>query len=233
MTRLLPLCALALVSGCGLGGIIGDGKQTTVSRDVGAFTKLSVEAAIEVTATEGPRAVTVTTDSNVERIVETVVQGDTLIVRLRDLASVQTSRPVRVTVANDRLASVTASGASSIDATGLFHDALTADASGASTLHLHTLATSDVTVSGTGASTITLDGASRTLSATVSGASTLEARGLSSQNAHVDVTGASKAIVRASASVTGTASGASTVIVAGAPTSVIVERSGASTMTVE
>jgi hypothetical protein len=65
----------------------GDGKKVTQPRQVGEFTKVRLEGSLDATVTVGPaRAVSVTIDQNLQPLVETRVDGDTLVVTAREIS---------------------------------------------------------------------------------------------------------------------------------------------------
>lgn len=69
------------------GGTTGDGKKVTQPREVGAFSRVRLEGALDARVTVGPaRAVSVTIDQNLQPLVETRVEGDTLVVSARELS---------------------------------------------------------------------------------------------------------------------------------------------------
>ncbi|MEP6504611.1 MAG: head GIN domain-containing protein [Betaproteobacteria bacterium] len=77
----------------------GSGKEANVARKVGAFSVLRLDSSVDVVAHQGPApAVTVHADDNIEPMIETVVEGDTLVVRMRKNVSFRTNHKVLVDV---------------------------------------------------------------------------------------------------------------------------------------
>ena len=68
--------------------INGSGKEVHVARPVAAFTVLRLDSSVDVHAHQGATpSVSVHADDNIEPLIETVVEGDTLVVRMRKGAS--------------------------------------------------------------------------------------------------------------------------------------------------
>lgn len=228
MARLLLLSVTLLGSACG-GLLVGNGTRVTERREVPAFSALEVHDGLEVVATKGERALSLTTDENVMPFIETFVRGDRLVVQVRGDTGLLRTTSVRVDVSNDRYEGVLASGAANVSAPITASGTVPVEASGASTVVLTGLEVSQVTLDASGASTVKLDGRTTALSMNVSGASTVRARPLTAGTVTLSVEGASTVDVTSAISVTGHASGASTVELAGPGTSSVTS-SGASTV---
>jgi len=68
-------------------GTRGDGKKVTRPRQVGEFSRVRLEGSLDARVTVGPaRAVSVTIDQNLQPLVETRVDGDTLVVNAREIS---------------------------------------------------------------------------------------------------------------------------------------------------
>jgi len=68
-------------------GTRGDGKKVTQPREVGEFSKVRLEGSLDARVTVGPvRAISVTIDQNLQPLVETRVDGDTLVVNAREIS---------------------------------------------------------------------------------------------------------------------------------------------------
>ncbi len=83
----LSLAAPARAGAWGWNATKGDGKKVTQAREVGPFSRVrlvgSLDARVRV---GGPRAVTVTIDENLQPLVEVGVEGDTLVIRSREIS---------------------------------------------------------------------------------------------------------------------------------------------------
>jgi hypothetical protein len=73
------------LSGCGLSGVDGDGHRVDEARDAEAFSRVRSDASLDVKITQGEApAVTVSIDSNLQRLVKTRVADDTLYIDLSE-----------------------------------------------------------------------------------------------------------------------------------------------------
>lgn len=68
-------------------GTKGDGQKVTQPREVGEFSRVRLEGALDARVTVGPaRAVSVTIDQNLQPLVQVRLEGDTLVVTARELS---------------------------------------------------------------------------------------------------------------------------------------------------
>lgn len=211
------IAILGLQSGChvniNLGGetLVGSGVSITETRETEPFTGFSVGGAIKVEATIGEtQAVEVSGDDNIVPLVTTEVSGGVLKIQTEHNGRLKTEQPLLVKIVATELDNVEISGACEVDVDGLSGSGFDAEVSGASTL--------------------TLSGSCERLSADVSGASTLHGEALQANEATVNASGASSVRVKASESIRGEASGASSVKYSGDPQNVKLESSGASSV---
>lgn len=223
------VAVLSLLS-CGrLGGLVGSGKPASDSRTIGAFKKVDVATNIDVTFIKGERGVEVITDENLLKVVDTTVNTDgVLVIKLKQ--PVADSLGVKVNLTNDVLEGVNVSGSSSFTgpAPAAAKD-FQIDASGASKVDLTGLTATKVVVNASGASEVTLtQGASTELTVAISGASKFVSHGFTADDVQVEVSGGSSVCATANKSVTGNASGGSTVTISGAPATMEVNSSGGS-----
>jgi hypothetical protein len=81
------------------GQTVGSGKVVEVVRTVGAFDRIEVKDGLQATLRKGDTAkVTVSADDNIEPLVESNVNGSTLVVRMKPNTSLRTRNPIAVTV---------------------------------------------------------------------------------------------------------------------------------------
>jgi hypothetical protein len=87
------------VWGFGLKTIVGSGKSATETRTVGAFDRLSLQDGVTATVRRGAtQNIAITADDNIVPLVETKLQGTTLIVRVRPNTSMRTKSPIAVAI---------------------------------------------------------------------------------------------------------------------------------------
>jgi hypothetical protein len=222
--KTLPFAVL-LLAGCQL--VTGSGVTTTTSRAVPAFRRVAVASGLSATITTGARAVSIRADDNLQPLIETVVEGDTLQVRLRPLTILGFHGPLEVTIVNDVIEGLEASGAATITSALTPIGVLHVSASGASSVSAGPVASTSVVLEASGASDITLGGAATGGTARASGSSTVDLRQLPLESMTLELSGASALTGRVSAVLAGSASGASVATIIGTPTSTV-QVSGAS-----
>ncbi|GEM_PF-1813390 len=226
--RLLCLATVAVyLFGCGGFGVVGNGQKTTQARELQAFKRIDVSGGLSVKFTKGARGATVTGDDNLVSHVDTVVQGDVLVVRMRhpvaDVGSLE------VAVSNGLMEGLSLSGGSRFVGVATPVTFFDLDASGSSHVELEGVTSDDVSVDASGASEVLLIGGStKKLSVSASGASKVTSHGFDAAKVNVEISGASSACVTATESISGSASGASTVTVSGSPATLNVSSSGGS-----
>jgi Putative auto-transporter adhesin, head GIN domain len=212
----------AYLSGC---GVRGNGNIVESGRNLETFKRVAVSSTINLRVSAGPRAVTVRTDENLQEYVETLVEGETLIVRSkRDLTLY--SPVLEVAVANEIYEKLEASGASTLTGSVARTPSLTLVSSGAGTVSLDGVSSDDIKVEASGSSDISIRGEGIRGVVVSSGSSHVKCEGVALQSLQVTASGSSSISARVSAALTGEASGASSVDVVGAPQN-SVKKSGA------
>ena len=215
----LLLTTIALASGCnvnlGFGeALVGSGVATEEFREIESFSVIEVGGALKVDAVVGQtQSVSVKGDDNIVPFVTTEVHGDALKIQLDHNGRLDTKQPLVITLVSPELIGAGVSGACHVQVGGISGTDFRADLSGAST--------------------VVLEGECQKLTAGISGASTLNAKSLNAKTASIQASGASNAHVLVTESITGNASGASTVRYTGDPAHASVSTSGASSAKAE
>jgi hypothetical protein len=211
MKRIVILSLLiVLLAGCTgpaiPGHITGSGNVVSHSYELSGFTQIEAGYAARVQVTRGDAySVTVEIDDNLESKLDVAVRGDTLHIGLT--TGTYSNFTMRVQVTMPKLTGVTLNGASTLNGE---------------------LAGEDLTLDVNGASVLTLTGTAGRVNVKANGASQALLGDLAAGDVVVDANGASRIEVQTNGTVTGTANGASTVVVTGSPTSVSVKTEGAS-----
>jgi hypothetical protein len=220
-----------LLMGCPGPGIVGSGQPATEGRTIGTFRSLRAENGFRVAVTKGERALSVTTDDNVISLVETVVEGDVLVLRLRPGVTLSSARGLVAVLTTDVLEGVEVNGGGRV--AGPVSGAATwpVVATGGSQVELTGFSSSLVTLEASGGSIVTLSGSTSEARLTAGGGSKVTTRDLTAAKVTVELSGGSEARVTASSEVTGNASGGSALFVSGNPGAVSVTTSGGSTVT--
>jgi predicted small secreted protein len=202
---------VALVAACA--GPVADGNTVTgsgqlVSRsfDLAGFSRLDANDTAQVEVTHGEAfRVDVEVDDNLASRLDVAVRGNALHIGLQNGSYRHVTLRAQVTM--PELTGITLNGAS--------------------TLHGE-LAGEDLTLDLNGASRATLTGTAGRVSIVINGGSQALLGNLAARDVELDANGGSQVEVQTSGAVRGKANGASTITVAGSPTSVDVETEGAS-----
>ena len=224
-----------LIAGCvtfpSISGVTSSGRDETKSYDLDGFTKVNVSSAFTADVARATAyKVEVTVDSSLLDRLDVRVSGDTLYIGLKSGTSIRGAATMRAVVTMPELGGLNLSGATTTTISGFdSNKGLEVTVSGASRL------SGDITCGNTrfnvsGASRVELAGAAGDVQANASGASTLALDDFRATDVNVDVSGASRATVNVRGTLDASASGASTVLYTGDPTSVREHTSGASTV---
>ena len=194
--------AAVLGSGCANGSgarVQGSGVAKTETRGVGGFHAVRLDGAADVNVTVGERTeVTVTADDNVLPVIETQVQGGTLVIGNRE--SYDSRVGVRVTIVTPSLDEFELNGSGNVTVKGLSGGTFSAKIRGSGNL------TADGTVDG--------------LTAAIAGSGDLRLVDLKAKKADVSIAGSGNATVSAEDSFTASISGSGDVRYKGNPSHV-------------
>jgi len=199
---------VALVVGCHLPGIRGNGHIKTEDRTVSAFVNLDAGGAFEIEWQNGSPALRITTDENLLPYVENNVSGDTLHLRTRE--HVWPTHGIKVVISSPTRAG--------------------GKMRGAIKLTVKQLSGSIFALESKGASEVVLDGSIDQLLVDMTGASQLSAAGLQAKTAEISTTGAGDADVAVSDSLKVVITGAGKVTYSGNPPTIKKQITGAGTI---
>jgi hypothetical protein len=207
--------------------VVGSGTVTTTTREVSAFRQIAISSGITAHASTGPRALTIRADDNLQALVETRVENDTLIVRLKPTTLVANSPTLEAEISNDFFEGVEASGGVHVTMTATPVARFPLSSSGGSIIDVTGLSSTEFTLEASGGSVVTLTGVATRGTANASGASHLKLSGVPLESLEVSASGGSTITARVSGTLTGSASGGSSVSITGTPASTV-ESSGGS-----
>ena len=199
---------VALVVGCHLPGIRGNGHIKTEDRTVSAFVNLDAGGAFEIEWQNGSPALRITTDENLLPYVENNVSGDTLHLRTRE--HVWPTHGIKVVISSPTRAG--------------------GKIRGAVKLTVKQLSGAIFALESKGASEVVLDGSIDQLLVDMTGASQLSAAGLQVKTAEISTTGAGDADVAVSDSLKVVITGAGKVTYSGNPPTIKKQITGAGTI---
>jgi hypothetical protein len=192
----LPLVALIALSVAGCWpGVSGSGHIVDDKRPVTDFSDINAGGMFQIEWHPGSPSLTITTDDNLLKYIESRVEGTTL--RLDSSEHVMRTRHIKVLVTSPRFTGARLSGAVRFTATQLTGPKFYLETSGASRINL--------------------SGTVDELIGEMSGATRLEAEDLHTKSADIDLSGASRAKVFASETLRVSISGAGKVTYFGHP----------------
>lgn len=210
-------------------GVVGSGRVVSETREVSAFRRVSLGSGIRAQLGPGQRHVELRADDNVAPLVESYVEAETLVVRVKRSVAVAPGRTLEATITNDLFEGLVASGGSRVAMTATPVPRFPLEASGGSEVTVAGLSSDELVIEASGGSDVRLSGAASTGAVTASGGSELALVDVPLASLHVAASGGSRIAARVSGSVTGSASGGSTIVISGTPVN-SVSTSGGSTV---
>lgn len=186
---------LALIVGCHLPGIRGNGRIKTEERSIDAFADLDASGAFEIEWQSGAPAIRITTDENLLSYIENNVADNTL--RLRTREHLWPTRGIKIVISSPTRAG--------------------ARMRGAVKLTVKQLSGPSFALESQGASEVSLDGSVDRLLVDMTGASQLVADALQAKTAEISTTGAGDAEVGVSDTLKVVITGAGKVTYSGNP----------------
>ena len=187
---------VALVVGCHLPGIRGNGHIKTDERPIAAFANVDASGTFEIEWQNGSPALRITTDENLLSYIENDISGDTLHLRTRE--HVWPTHGIKVVISSPRRTGGKMRGAVKLTVKQLRGESFALESKGASE--------------------VILDGNIDRLLVDMTGASQLAADGLQAKIAEISTTGAGDAEVTVSDALNVVITGAGKVTYSGNPT---------------
>jgi hypothetical protein len=203
----------------GIRTIKGSGNVVTEERDVSGFDRVALSGFGEVIITQGDEeSLTVETDDNLMRYIETVVRGVTLELGFTDDdILLRPSKSIIFRLSVIELTALDSSGAGLFEIDELDADRLEVTLSGAGDIRIDSLTATDLVVTVSGAGNIKLAGQVKTQEVNLNGLGNYVAPDLESQAATVRISGAGSASIWALDTLDVTISGAGNVDYYGSP----------------
>lgn len=196
----------------------GSGKEVGVARKVAPFTTIRLDDSVDVDAHPGANpGVVVHADDNIEPLVETVVEGDTLIVRLRRGTSFHTSRRVFVDVEFATLAATEQRGSGDLHIAAVKGTRLDASISGSGDLQVDDAQVNSFAVSIRGSGDVKIAGKADDARFRIDGSGDISAGDFAARRVEVRIAGSGGAHVNASDSIDASVSGSGDVRYSGHP----------------
>ncbi|HYP30247.1 MAG TPA: head GIN domain-containing protein [Burkholderiaceae bacterium] len=215
----LPAQALTITLSTGSGDmIVGSGKEVGVARQVGAFSALRLDSSVDVQARRGATpSVTVHADDNIEPLVETAVEGDTLVVRLKKGASFRSNHKVAVDVVFTSLTSVQQRGSGDLHIDGISGPKFESAISGSGDLRIENAQVGAFALSIAGSGDVVVSGTADEARFGIVGSGDIDARKFPAKKVSVSISGSGDARVNASEALDARVSGSGDVTYSGRP----------------
>ncbi len=176
--------------GSGRNRVRGSGVNVEKVRALGAFNKLRIDGPFDVKLVQaGSDQATVIADDNVEPLVETVIEGDSLVIRMKSDAGFTTRRAPTVRVEARALQAVSVSGSGDLEAERFRADVLKLDVSGSGDVQFGLVEVKDLGVSISGSGDVRMAGRAEQQAWRISGSGDVDARSLAGRTAKVGING--------------------------------------------
>lgn len=190
---------LLSVFGASSGRIEGSGKVVDEERGLAGFSRLIVQAPVDVRlrAAAADRVV-VHADDNIAPLIDTVLQGGALVIGLRTGASYRTHTRVQVRVEARKVDAVLLRGSGEVRADRIEAEVFEATVQGSGDIAIDSLQAGAVAVSIAGNGDVRLAGKALTLGAVIEGSGDLHGEKLQAQKVAVRIRGSGDARVHAS-----------------------------------
>jgi len=196
----------------------GSGHEVDVARKVGPFTVLRLDSSIDVHARQGAAAsVSVHADDNIEPLVETAVEGDALVVRLRKGASFRANHNVVVNVVFTTLTAAQQHGSGDLSIDRLSAPKFESTIAGSGDLRIDNAQLGTFALSIAGSGDVVLAGSADDARIGIAGSGDVDARHLATRRVSVSISGSGDAHVNASESVDARVAGSGDVSYSGHP----------------
>jgi hypothetical protein len=216
----MPMPARAMTITLSGGGdmIAGSGKEIDVKRNVGAFTVLRLDSSIDVHAHQGAAAaVTVHADDNIEPLVETTVEGDALVVRMKKGSSFRTHHNVVVDVTFTSLTGAQQHGSGDLHIDNLSGPRFESTIAGSGDLQIEHAKLGSFALSIAGSGDVAISGSADEARFGVAGSGDINARDFVAKKVSVSISGSGDAHVNATEAIEAKVAGSGDVTYSGHP----------------
>lgn len=168
----------------------GSGVKVEKVRALGAFTRLRIEGPFDVRlAQAGSDQAVVVADDNIEPLIETTLEADSLVVRMKREAGFTTRLRPTVRIDARALQAVTINGSGDLAVEQFKADSLNLSIVGSGDVHFGLVELKDLAVSISGSGDVRVAGRAEQQSWRVSGSGDVDARSLGGRSARVELHG--------------------------------------------
>ena len=199
----------------------GSGKVTTESRAIGEFESIALSGSMSLVVRQAAKeAVNVIVDDNLQPLIETVVDGKTLRIRVKRGESISTRSTVKVQVDVVKLQGLASAGAGNVLVEGLKTPLLKLSIAGSSDARLNALETDALEVSVAGSGDVRGSGSAKRVKLSIAGSGDATLTELVADDVSVSIAGSGDAQVFANKSLSATVAGSGDIRYSGNATDV-------------
>jgi hypothetical protein len=216
----LPVPAHAVTITIGGDGnmVAGSGKEVGVARQVGAFSQLRLDSSVDVQAHQGTTpSVTVHADDNIEPLIETAVDGDTLVVRMKKGSSFRTHHKVVVDVVFTSLTAVQQRGSGDLHIDKISGPKFESSISGSGDLNIENAQVGAFALSIAGSGDVIISGSADEARFGIAGSGDINARNFPARKVSISISGSGDAHVNATEALEAKVAGSGDVTYSGRP----------------
>ena len=198
--------------------IAGSGKEVAVARQVGAFSALRLDSSVDVHAHQGATpSVTVHADDNIEPLIETATDGDTLVVRMKKGTSFRTHHNVVVDVTFTSLSAVQQRGSGDLHIDSIAGPKFESSISGSGDLQIEHAQLGAFALSIAGSGDVVINGTADEARIGIAGSGDVNARNFVARKVSVSISGSGDARVNATEALEAKVAGSGDVSYSGHP----------------
>jgi hypothetical protein len=198
--------------------IVGSGKLIEQVRTPGKFERLRLDGSFDVTLGPGSTArVLIRADDNIAALIQTELDGDTLVIKARKNSAFRTRNPIAITVDFTQLKAVDLRGSGKLSADTLQGDRFDLALSGSGNAVLKRISVGQFHAALAGSGDISVSGKADSTDLSIAGSGDIHAEQLISRQTSVSIAGSGDADVYASESLSASIAGSGDVRYAGKP----------------
>ena len=202
----------------GANTVSGSGREVSVARQVGAFSVLRLDSSVDVHAHPGTtQAVLVQADDNIEPLVETTVEGNTLIVRLKKGTGFRTTHKMIVDVTFTTLSASQQHGSGDLHIDRLTGPKFESSIAGSGDLHIDNAQLGSFALSIAGSGDVTISGTADEARFGVAGSGDINAKNFAARKVSVSISGSGDAHVNATEAIDAKVAGSGDITYSGHP----------------
>ena len=214
----MPAQAITINIGGDSSTVKGSGKEVAVARQVAAFSALRLDSSVDVQAHQGTTAsVTVHADDNIEPLIETAVDGDTLVVRTKKGTGYYSHHKVVVDVVFTSLTAVQQRGSGDLHIDKISGPKFESSISGSGDLQIDSAQVGAFALSIAGSGDVVISGTADEARFGIAGSGDINARNFAARKVNVSISGSGDAHVNATEALEAKVAGSGDVTYSGHP----------------